>query len=279
MPDGLPQPGGQIRSKTEIVASFSGHSPGLLKISRKARALVPVRLTAALAQPANELLACSERSSLGGHGISVAGVVALVGLAIALDGGDDNGSDGGGDGNDSLDDVLTGPGTARVFGGAGDDDLTLEDQAVGLGGAGNDTIYAQDDAVGYGLKGNDSLTGADKATIKGGEGDDWLELSGDAHGDGGEDNDTLTAEGRTSLYGGDGDDMMSGQGTLEGGSGNNRLGLSYARDVSTDCTKILLYGQADGGDGNDTIIASSGVQDGDTDTTRGTMGLNGGAGG
>lgn len=185
----------------------------------------------------------------------------LVGLATAFDGGDDNGSDGGGDGNDSLDDVLTGSGTARVF-----------------GGAGGDTIYVQDDAVGDGLKGNNSLTGADKATTKGGEGDDWLELSGDAHGDGGDGTDTLTAEGRTSLYGGDGDDMMSGHGTREGGSGNDRLELSYGRDVSTDRAKILLYGQADGGDGNDTIIASSGVLDGDTYTTSGTMALSGGAG-
>lgn len=107
---------------------------------------------------------------------------------------------------------------------------------------------------------------------------DGLKLSGDAHGDGGDGNDTLTAEGRTSLYGGDGDDMMSGQGTLEDGSGDDRLGLSYERDVSTDRAKTLLYEQADGGDGNDTIIASSGVLDGDTYTTSGTMALNGGAG-
>lgn len=174
----------------------------------------------------------------------------LVGLATAFDGGDDNDNDGGGDGNDSLDDVLTGSGTARVF-----------------GGAGGDTIYAQEEAVGDGLKGNNSLTGADRATIKGSDGGGWLELSGDAHGDGGDGNDTLAAEGRASLYGGDGDDMMSGYGTLEGGSGNDRLELSYERDVSTDRAKILLYGQADGGVGNDTIIASSGVLDGDTYTT------------
>lgn len=174
----------------------------------------------------------------------------LLGLTTALDGGedrdgDDDGDSGGdGDDNGSLDDILTGAGTERVYGGAGDDDLTLEDQAVGVGGAGDDTITASDTAVGYGLAGDDRLS----------------------------------AEGRASLFGGDGDDVIAGKGTLEGGAGNDRLVVGYDRDVSTDRAENLLYGQADGGDGNDTIIASSGVQLDDRYSTSGTMAIRGGAG-
>ncbi|TXH99263.1 MAG: hypothetical protein E6Q73_10645 [Pseudorhodobacter sp.] len=147
----------------------------------------------------------------------------LVGLATALDGGNDDG-DGGGDG-DSLNDVLTGSGTDRLFGGTGDDDLTLEDRAVGLGGVGDDTIHARDEAVGYGLEGDDSLTGEDNATIKGGAGDDWLSAEDEAAADGGSGDDWLTLAGDANGSGGDGDDTLtaSGEAVIRGGAGNDVL--------------------------------------------------------
>ena len=58
----------------------------------------------------------------------------LLGLATALDGGGDDSRDDAG-GNEEND-VLSGVGRDRVFGGEGDDLLTLDDQAQGLGGEG-----------------------------------------------------------------------------------------------------------------------------------------------
>lgn len=145
----------------------------------------------------------------------------LLGLATALDGGDDDNRDDTGDEND----VLTGAGSDRVYGGTGDDDLTLEDRAVGLGGVGDDTIHARDEAVGYGLEGDDSLTGEDNATIKGGAGDDWLSAEDEAAADGGSGDDWLTLAGDANGSGGDGDDTLtaSGEAVIRGGAGNDVL--------------------------------------------------------
>jgi len=186
----------------------------------------------------------------------------LAGLMTTLDGGNDDGDHGdGGDGNSN--DILSGSGTERVFGGIGDDELTLADQAVGLGGEGDDTIYAQNDAVGYGLEGNDSLTAADNATIMGGEGDDWLsasgeavayggagadevEASGGAYGHGGLGDDTLTAQDESAAFGGDGNDLLS----LHG------LTISFGEGGAGDDTLIGSgHVMASGGSGHDLMVA------------------------
>ena len=100
-----------------------------------------------------------------------------VGLRPPLDGGDDTAGAGAEPGDN---DRLAGSGTDRVFGGEGDDDLTLTDEATGFDGVGNDTIRASGNATGFGLDGDDSLLGRDTATVMGGAGDDMLVCSAGA---------------------------------------------------------------------------------------------------
>lgn len=164
-----------------------------------------------------------------------------------------------------------------LYGGDGRD--TLSGDGDLYGGAGNDLI--EPDADGALFNGQDSYSGnayggTGDDTIRGGISDTSLTGSVAFHGEAGDDH--LSAEGRTSLYGGDGDDVIAGKGTLEGGAGDDRLDLGHDRDVLTDRARSLLYGQADGGDGNDTITAASGVQLDDTYTTSGSMAIRGGAG-
>ena len=155
----------------------------------------------------------------------------LGGLLATLGGNDD---DGGSGGDPDPDDTLAGSGTERIFGGEGDDLLTLDDQAQGLGGVGDDTIDAQDDALGYGLEGNDSLTGTDNATIKGGDGDDVLTIHDRAVADGGAGDDVIYASdifyAGLNVTGGEGRDMFVAD--LRDTADGNTLGIAdYAQGV------------------------------------------------
>lgn len=155
----------------------------------------------------------------------------LGGLLATLGGNDD---DDGSGGDPDPDDTLAGSGTERIFGGEGDDLLTLDDQAQGLGGVGDDTIYAQDDALGYGLEGNDTLTGDGNATIKGGDGDDVLTIHDRAVADGGAGDDVIYASdifyGGLNVTGGEGRDMFVAD--LRDTADGNTLGIAdYAQGV------------------------------------------------
>lgn len=191
----------------------------------------------------------------------------LAGLFTLFDG-----SDGPNDDPDdaSGNDSLTGTGMDTVFGGAGDDLLTLDGHAVGRGDSGNDTLMAQDAAIAYGLAGDDeihlnsfaigmggdgddSLTGSDNAVVMGGAGNDAVTASGsgEAHGGAGDDqlmlsdegwgfagegNDTIRAEDNAAVMGGDGDDLFykggatTGQVTVSGGAGEDRFVLTELAD-------------------------------------------------
>lgn len=113
----------------------------------------------------------------------------------------------GGDGNDTItvvsDNIF---GTTALFGDAGDDILTGNNNDNGIrGGTGNDTLYGLDgDDKLYGEDDNDILYGGDGLdNLQGGNGNDTLY--------GGADSDQLFGEdGDDILYGGDGVDGLTG---------------------------------------------------------------------
>lgn len=201
----------------------------------------------------------------------------LVGGFLATMGSDDDK----GTSDADQDDTLSASGTDRIFGGEGDDLLTLEDEATGLGGVGDDTITASDGAVGYGLDGDDWVLGGENATLKGGNGNDTVDVSdealgeggagddvfwlkADAHGHGDAGNDTLNAEQEAVARGGDGNDLLvhSGSGEAHGDAGNDTLIASgdaaFNGGAGAD-TFLIDHRDAHIGAASDSVIVS--VQD------------------
>lgn len=181
----------------------------------------------------------------------------------------------GGDGNDTLDggpdgDALEGgPGNDRiffdkhdvVFGDDGDDFMELRTagpmggQASVYGGAGNDQILVQNDLV-FAGDGNDTV----RLSMPGFGG------LGTVHGEGGDD--TITGgESPEQLFGGDGDDRIfggEGNDVIDGGAGNDTLignaasaAVGIAQLFGREGDDFLSGGFSSpsmyGGDGNDTL--------------------------
>jgi serralysin len=133
-----------------------------------------------------------------------------------------------GAGNDKLTD--TGADGNSVLGGAGNDTITVGQDAVVAAGDGNDTVTANGDgAIVDAGKGNDVLHGgAGSQSLSGGDGND--SLYGGTGNDslyGGKGNDVLYGNsGNDTLYGNSGDDKLyggPGKDTLSGGAGRNTL--------------------------------------------------------
>jgi len=164
------------------------------------------------------------------------------------------------DGNDQLtgadgqDTLSGGLGNDVIDGGLhGDDQLS--------GGQGDDTLY--------GYAGNDLLDGGDGVDhLQGGLGNDTL-LGGagdDAPAGGWGPGGLYGGDGNDSLDGGDGNDWLSGDAgddTLQGGNGNDTLsGVADADQANGGAGNDLIqllnlsHGQASGGQGDDTLIAS-----------------------
>lgn len=172
----------------------------------------------------------------------------------------------------------------RLFGGGGDDILTLNDGGKAHGGAGNDRItifHAETNRASqiFGGAGNDILYAYDgRVTISGGSGRDYINGSGlndQLHGDQGNDTlfggagrDTLSGnDGNDELYAGDGNDALHGDAgadwlaggfgndTLYGGAGHDGLLGEAGRDVlSGDDGNDTLYG----GEGADLLMGDAG---------------------
>lgn len=215
----------------------------------------------------------------------------LAGLFASLDGGEEDGR-----AEPSDDDTLSGSGTDSLFGGVGDDLLTLNDsatgfgglgddtirasghavgygregddglllegQSTGMGGLGNDVIAATDEAVGYGLEGDDALVADENATIRGGEGNDTLIAGGEALADGGLGNDVLFGEGDAALYGGAGLDTLAAADDARAYGGEGR-DLLYGEGRAAlyggggmDSHVLDDYALAEGGEGDDWFMAS-----------------------
>ena len=149
---------------------------------------------------------------------------------------------GGGAHGDAGNDTILGGSDARLFGGLGNDVLTLTDA----------NYYGSSDAgVAHGEEGDDRLTGGNgNDFLAGDSGND--ELSGGGNDDmlnGGAGNDALDGGmGLDTLDGGDGDDSLlggAGADMLKGGPGNDTLEGGTGLDT------------LDGGLGNDTYIMPS----------------------
>lgn len=168
-------------------------------------------------------------------------------------------SQSGGDGNDNI--LISAEGRGRgslnfeVFGGAGDDDIWIEEDTgsstntnVVDAGGGADTIYIASQVSSVG-----SEEGTTTNVVDAGDGDDDVFVYGEAGWtadpasntvSGGEGNDRL--EGMT--------DGANGVNTLDGGNGDDTL---IATGEMSDEVFALSRNNADGGDGDDTIELSS----------------------
>ncbi|NBU73482.1 MAG: calcium-binding protein, partial [Bacteroidetes bacterium] len=152
--------------------------------------------------------------------------------------------------------TVTVPG--KLLNGTNGDDTLVggegEDEIFGMGG--NDVLNGLDgNDLLQGLAGNDTLDGgAGNDDLQGGDGDDFIKGgNGNDNIHGGAGNDTLwggdyfeNAE-ADMIYGEDGNDSLLGRGNLilDGGNGDDYIWGAYL--------------QALGGNGNDTIVAGSGV--------------------
>lgn len=171
------------------------------------------------------------------------------------------------------------PAADLIYGGAGDDTVTLAFGGAVYGGDGDDAIsgggldlfspslhYTQL----YGGDGNDTISGDGGVDLYGDAGDDTLTgtslldlalpIGDSMHG--GEGNDTLT--GGLTLFGDAGDDILHASGwstNLSGGEGNDQLyggGNYWNLELQGDAGDDTLYGAfgtllLDGGEGNDTF--------------------------
>ncbi|MBO9449020.1 hypothetical protein J7426_02045 [Tropicibacter sp. R16_0] len=153
---------------------------------------------------------------------------------------------------------------AEAHGGDGDDRFSVKVGGNANGDAGNDTLVGYNSYLDGG-DGNDSLEGTDN-WLDGGDGDDTLYDGGGGYLRGGDGNDRLFQYGGRG-YGGVGNDSLYGVdgSELYGGAGDDVL-TSASGDAGTYSTdafggegndRILAYsGKADGGAGEDTLIAS-----------------------
>jgi Ca2+-binding RTX toxin-like protein len=194
----------------------------------------------------------------------------------------------GGAGNDSLE----GEGQDALFGEAGDDQVSILTATAGVavyGGAGNDTVsVGAGAAVLYGGDGNDVvLGGADNNVLLGEAGDDTINaLDGNDFLNGGEGRDSLFGsggndrlfglDGADTINGGEGDDSLVGDAlptgtlpageagdTIRGGGGRDTLWGQGGGDslLGNDGNDILYGGTGrdtlEGGTGNDTLYAEA----------------------
>lgn len=118
-------------------------------------------------------------------------------------------------------------------------------------GAGNDTIYSYSNAGIDAGDGNDKLVHYGNGTIQMGSGDDLALMHGGTV-YGGEGQDQFTLLGRGGAHGGVGDDRFL---VMKGGHAYGDEGNDHIEMVADSWG---YGGRADGGDGNDTIIAHGG---------------------
>ncbi|WP_305123587.1 calcium-binding protein [Methylocystis suflitae] len=173
------------------------------------------------------------------------------------------------------------PAADLIYGGAGDDTVTLAFGGAVYGGDGDDAIFGGGlDLFSpslhftqlYGGEGNDTISGDGGADLYGDAGDDTLTgtslldlalpIGDSMHG--GEGNDSLT--GGLTLFGDAGDDILHASGwstSLSGGEGNDQLyggGFYWNLELHGDAGDDTLYGGfqtllLDGGEGNDTFTS------------------------
>jgi Ca2+-binding RTX toxin-like protein len=171
-------------------------------------------------------------------------------------------------------------GSAAVYGGAGNDTITVEGGASASGDDGNDSLTG-----GAGLSGgagNDTLSNS--SYLDGGDGDDLL--TNGTHQYGGIGNDTIqTGAGANGVFGDAGADSIvggTGKDLLSGGADNDTIRGGSERDIVWgDAGEDSLYGDAGdddlfGGAGNDSLLGGAGNNwlsgDGGNDTLDGTGG-------
>ena len=179
------------------------------------------------------------------------------------------------------DKLTTGSNNTTVFGGLGDDTLTVAGgaQITVFGGVGNDSIgvAAGSEVTVFGEDGNDSIGvggSATLVTVFGGLGDDTIGVGGLASQVtvfGGDGNDTIGVGGLASqvtVFGGDGGDdivVNGGTGVLVVGSGGIAAGpnVTVFGASGADNDSIVVAGGSDitvfGADGNDSIGVSGGL--------------------
>lgn len=145
------------------------------------------------------------------------------------------------------------PESLRLFpGSAGEDDPGRGFGLTEGTAQGDDLDVSQSDPsqVLLGHDGDDTLTG--NYLLYGGAGDDQVTGFEMIHGGSGND----TVSGLSSVYGDEGDDLVQGNGALYGGEGDDRI---EAQGFDGEYDGI---GMADGGAGNDTIVAMDDTRDG-----------------
>ncbi|MEZ5715757.1 MAG: hypothetical protein R3D85_11635 [Paracoccaceae bacterium] len=155
----------------------------------------------------------------------------------------------GGVGDDTL--TARGEGPVTLLGGAGDDSLRAESQALAAGGAGDDHLMLDDRSVGYGNTGDDRIVANDYAHAFGGDGDDSIRLNGFTVGNGGAGNDTIAVNnygGHGVARGSYGDDVISVLGTGEG----------YGNDGNDDMRAIGENASIYGGNDDDRLVVAGG---------------------
>ena len=162
-------------------------------------------------------------------------------------------------------DTYTGAANERIFGDAGNDQITLGDGLDASGASGDDILIGNDLANHLsGGDGNDVIdTGNGDNVIWGGPGIDRISAGDDndlIHGDDGADR-IYAYGGNDRVYGGEGADLIfggDGDDTIFGGSGNDRLSGEAGNDV------------IQGGDGADQLIGGNGIDTADySDSTAG----------
>lgn len=138
-------------------------------------------------------------------------------------------------------------GVAAIFGGPGDDSLTLGNGGLAQGNQGNDFLSTGGQATLYGGQGDDTFAttlGEHDSFMQGNKGDDLIQ--GGSHDTllGGQGNDTIVGGGI--LDGNLGNDKLTGFGQLLGEGGNDTLTATGAGGDSLS-----------GGDGNDSLTSTS----------------------
>lgn len=141
--------------------------------------------------------------------------------------GEGGGTVDGGDGNDTI---LGGGGTLEIHGGAGRDTIVVAGTAKIFGGDGDDDITGSDgkDEIDGGAGADKILPGLDDDTVDGGLGNDYIDgsLGNDILRGGGGTDEIRGGDGDDRIDGGDGDDLLlggSGDDVLVGGNGDDRL--------------------------------------------------------
>ena len=208
-----------------------------------------------------------------------AGADSLVGGAgdDSLDGGGGNDTLNRGEGNDTLsggegDDTLQGDaGNEKLYGGNGNDCLVGGDGSDYLSGGEGDDAFNDDAGGNTSVEGgasNDQIfVAGDGGYVNGGDGDDQLTTLGNGltlHGNAGDDYIWSTGN-DVSVSGDDGNDQLLAYGnnvTVSGGQGDDEItgvgsDMTLSGDTGSDYIITNSSGTrtADGGEGNDTLVA------------------------